>query len=107
MKNHIIGDTVKVTKAGIFNGSIGRVISIKYEVDFGAIGKWQFDSKDILANMAQISPMKELSDENDKVVSQKEKSLLKTVKSPKIVKVKKVKAEQTKEKRKYTKRIAT
>jgi hypothetical protein len=101
MKQQNIGDTVKVTKAGIFNGSIGKVVSIKYEIDFGAIGKWQFDSKDILANEAQISPVKELSDENDKAVSPKEKSLLKTVKPSKI---KKIKAEQTKEKRPYNRK---
>lgn len=102
MKNQIIGDTVKVTKPGIFNNSVGKIVAIKYEIDFGTIGRWQFDSKDVLANETQISPVKELSNESDKVVSPKEKSLLKT---PKIAKVKKANSEQLKEKRKYTKKV--
>ena len=103
MKQQNIGDTVKVTKQGIFNNSVGKIVSVKYEIDFGTLGKWQFDSNDVLPNEAQISPVKELSGESDIQVSKKEKSLLD---APKINRVKKVKTDQPKEKRKYTRKNA-
>lgn len=98
MKNQDIGKQVKITKVGMFQNFTGKIVSMKAQVDLGAMGIWGFDLTDLyLAKEAQISPVKELSNESDKVVSPKEKSLLKAAKQPKA------KAVKT-EKRKYTKK---
>lgn len=47
MKNYNVGDTVKITKKGMFESQTGKIISLSASIDFGALGIWSFNILDI------------------------------------------------------------